>query len=253
MFFYVSKIVDRCLEPLNAVVLVQLAGLILLLAKKETIAKALLAASTATILMIAVFPVATLVTRPLEQWMPASPALPERIDGIVLLGGGQDAELTQAYGKPTGSPETMAEFVALARRFPDAKLVVSGGWSSISRPSITAADVISLFVSQQGIDARRLIIQKNSRNTFEDAAFARKIVKPKLGESWILITTALHMPRSILVFRRMGWDVQPDPVGYRFAPQGYEFTFDASEQFAMLRDAVHEWLGLLAYKATGKI
>jgi DUF218 domain len=63
----------------------------------------------------------------------------------------------------------------------------------------------------------RIIVERKSRNTTENAAFTKQLVMPKPGERWLLVTSAMHMPRAVGVFRKAGFAVDAYPVGYQTA------------------------------------
>ena len=100
----------------------------------------------------------------------------------------------------------------------------------------------------------RIAVEDKSRNTLENAEFSRRVADPKPGERWLLITSAYHMPRAMAAFRLAGFPVEACPVDWR--TRG---LVDLGRPFALLSDglhrtdtAFHEWLGLLAYRLTGK-
>jgi uncharacterized SAM-binding protein YcdF (DUF218 family) len=182
--------------------------------------------------------------------------VPGRVDGIVLLGGAERQGLTAAYGfvHMNDESERITAFVGLARRFPDARLVFSGGSGKLTSTPMSEGEVIQMFFREQGLDAGKVLVEDRSRNTYENALFTKALVQPKPGERWLLVTSAFHMPRAVAVFRKEGWEVLPWPVAYRTFPQpALTVDGDAIEQFNKLNRALHEWLGLLAYRMTGKL
>jgi uncharacterized SAM-binding protein YcdF (DUF218 family) len=254
VFFYIAKVAAFFLAPLNSLAVLLLIALGCLWSGRIRAAKWLLGSSLAIVVVVVAFPVPQLAVGALERSIPPPAVLPDRIDGILLLGGGQDLDLSHAYGRPSmnDDAETMTEFAALARRFPEAKLVFSGGSGKLVRRPLSEAEVVVMFFVQQGLDAGRLMLEAKSRDTYENAVFSRELARPKPGESWLLVTSALHMPRSVAVFRKIGWEVVPYPVSYRAAP-GVWPPFDVARQFRLLDEALHEWTGLWAYRATGRI
>jgi hypothetical protein len=80
------------------------------------------------------------------------------------------------------------------------------------------------------------------------------LVKPKKGETWLLMTSAWHMPRSAGIFRRIGFDVVPYPVAYRTFGDERDLRLAPPmiERVIMLDYSVHEWIGLLTYWLAGK-
>ncbi len=107
-----------------------------------------------------------------------------------------------------------------------------------------------------GIARDRVTLESRSRNTAENAAFTRVLVEPKPGERWLLVTSALHMPRAIGCFRRAGFPVEAYPVDWttprRLSLAPLLPSFEPGRGLRELDSAAHEWLGLLAYWLTGR-
>jgi uncharacterized SAM-binding protein YcdF (DUF218 family) len=100
----------------------------------------------------------------------------------------------------------------------------------------------------------RITAEEQSRNTIENAVFSRLIANPKPSERWLLITSAYHMPRAMAAFRAAGFPVEAYPVDWRTrGPADLVRPFGAiSDGLGRTDTAVHEWLGLLAYRLTGR-
>ena len=254
MFFFLSKILVPLETPGDLLLLLLGIGLILSWTKRLRRAGAwMLAMDLAALLLIAILPISTWVSLPLENRFPRPRNLPAHVDGIVVLGGAIDPILTERHGIPSlnSAAERMTEFVRLAKRYPDAKLAFSGGSGRLSFKSVsfTEADAARLFFEQQGLDASRVAFERRSRNTYENVIFTKSLVKPLPGQIWLLISTARDMPRSVGIFRQAGWPVVPVPVAYK---TGLPNEFILSDKLKSLDDATHEWLGLLIYRIAGK-
>ena len=106
-----------------------------------------------------------------------------------------------------------------------------------------------------GIPRERLIIENKSRNTAENVAFRTRLASPRPGENWLLVTSALHMPRAVGLFRKAGFPVVAWPVDYRTS--GREgiglFRDSAADSLQNTTIGMREWLGLIAYRLSGKI
>ena len=87
------------------------------------------------------------------------------------------------------------------------------------------ADFAGAIFESLGIAKSRLIMERRSRNTLENAEFSKALVAPKPGERWLLVTSAFHMPRSVGLFRKAGFAVEPYPVDWRVGGRGDLFTF----------------------------
>src|SRR5205807_816226 len=150
--------------------------------------------------VVALFPVSSWIGAPLEDRFPRPVTLPERVDGIIVLGGAVKPDTTEKRGLPSlnSRAERMTEFVRLAKLYPEARLVFSGGSGllEIQRPRMTEAATARLFFQQQGLDIHRILFEDRSRNTYENVVFAKALVKPLPGQVWILVSSAQDMPRS---------------------------------------------------------
>ncbi len=258
MFFVVSKVAGIVLfHPLNFLLLFGLLGLLLGLTRLRRSGRAI-ASTTAVLLLIAAFsPLSALILRPLEDRFPQPPRAMPAPTGIVVLGGALDEDLGRARGQPTltEAAARLTSGVALALRYPQARLVFTGGSANLD--SGTAADeaggVRDLWLSL-GLRAERMTFEDRSRNTYENATLTRTMVQPKPGERWLLVTSAAHMPRSIGIFRHIGWAMIAYPVDYRTFGDARDAkpTTLALASLIRLDVALHEWVGLVAYRVTGK-
>ncbi len=254
MFFILSKLVWALIEPTNLLILGFLTGTLLLWLGRTRAARNTLAVTSIVLLTVVLLPVGDALLIPLEQRFPA-PELPPRLDGIILLGGAQRPLLTRDYHQPamSGAAETMTTFLALARAHPEARLVFAGGSGDPRHQDVSEADTVRLFLRQQGFDPNRLTYERRSRNTYENAAFAKRLVTPKPGQQWVLVTTAYGMPRAVGVFRAAGWPVIPYPCDYRVGRHLQLLpSLLIGDSLSTLAMALHEWLGLTAYYVTGK-
>src|SRR5438309_3442724 len=148
----------------------------------------------------------------------------------------------------------MTAIAELARRFPDARIVFSGGSGRIIYAGVSEASLAARLFESFGIAKERIALEDKSRDTDENGRFTKELVQPKPGERWLLVTSAHHMPRAVGVFRAAGFPVEAYPVDWR--TRGAE---DALRPFASVGDglrrsdtAVREWVGLAVYWLTGR-
>jgi len=256
MFFVLSKLLGFLTTPSNFIGLIGALGLLLLLTHRRRLATSLLATSAALVMLFGFGPLGDALLLPLSERFPpwreggAAPA------GIIVLGGAINPELSVARGMPelNAAAERMTVVADLARRFPQARVVFTGGNNNLVDNSVTEAQVAQKLFDSFGIARERVVLEDRSRTTAENATLTRELVKPQPGERWLLVTSAAHMPRSIGVFRRAGFSVEAYPVDFR--TRGW---IDAATPFASVSDglartdtAVHEWLGLIAYRLGGR-
>jgi uncharacterized SAM-binding protein YcdF (DUF218 family) len=177
------------------------------------------------------------------------------VDGIILLGGAVDPSLSAAWEQTEvgAAAERLLALLTLARQYREAKLVFTGGSGTMLQQQHKGADwVEALFIEMSDISPR-VQFERESRNTHENAVFSKALVKPQPGETWILITSAFHMPRSVGIFCRHDWSVIPYPVDhYARKDKLLRLDFDLNGHLHVLGIAVREWLGLAAYRITNK-
>ncbi|MFQ6017059.1 MAG: YdcF family protein, partial [Kiloniellaceae bacterium] len=191
---------------------------------------------------------------PLEDRFPAPGGAPGKVAGIIVLGGGIDLPASVGRGVPQLSQwaDRITAFVALARRYPQARLIYTGGSPSLVDQEHREADFAKVLLADLGLDARRVVFERNARNTRENAVFAKQRMRPMAGETWLLVTSAHHMPRSVGTFRRAGWEVIPYPVDYLTARGAARHPdFDVQRGLARVAIATREWVGLVAYRLFG--
>jgi len=236
-FFWISKIMWLFVSPDSLLVIYVGVTLLLSVLGWLVWTKMALMLLFSILLFIGIFPVDEWLFYPLEKLYIEDPELNE-VDGIIVL---------------SGSLERDVEFMALARKFPNAKLVFTGGSPSMIHQELKDADIARKFFVRQGLDVSRIVFERNSRNTWESAAFSYNLVKPSAEEKWVLITTAWHMPRSVGVFCKVGWNVIPYPVGFKSNPdQLFRIDWDFASHLIGLVYAVKEWIGLIAYKISDR-
>jgi uncharacterized SAM-binding protein YcdF (DUF218 family) len=240
---------DSLARPSLALTLVALVGLVLLFADRRG-ARWLLLLGVAPLAALLVLPFDRWAARPLEDWYPTLADPPAHVDGIVVLGGADRLAVSRDRHTPglNSEGERMTEFLALARRYPKAKLVYTGGahWRGWGE-----TDAARLLFGQFGLDGR-VRYEDHSANTWENALFTRRLIDPHPGETWILVTSAVHMPRAMAAFRAAGWPVLADPVAFRTPRTDIWLAgVNIAERLALFDEAVHEWLGLAEYWVRG--
>lgn len=172
---------------------------------------------------VLLFPVDDWLLRPLENRFPV-PQAPAQVDGVVVLGGAVSASISADRNLPTlnRDADRLVAFAALAHRYPNARLVFAGGPVAPAAGAVTEAEVSRMLLDQLGIQPGRVLVDDQSRTTWENAANALALARPHAGETWLLVTSASHMPRAIGAFRGAGWPpMLPWPVAYRTTRQGW--------------------------------
>ncbi|HEX4113216.1 MAG TPA: YdcF family protein, partial [Stellaceae bacterium] len=216
--FVLGKLYWYIVAPGNLLTIILLIGAVTLLSRRRRTGAVLAGIAAVGFAAILVTPIPDWTILPLEDRFPR-PRLPDRLDGIVVLGGAVDEAITRARHAPTvnDSAERVIETAALARRYPAATIVLSGGEGLRSIGWNEAAPTRDILESL-GVPAGRMVLETRSRNTIENAEDSFALVHPQPGQNWLLVTSAFHMSRAVGCFRHVGWQVIPYPVDYRTAP-----------------------------------
>ena len=253
MFFYASKILWFFATPSNLFIAATIVGAVLW---RRRGGRQLALAGAGALVLSSLTPLPWLIAAPLENRFARPPGDFAQPTGIVVLGGAMDEELSMARGTPTltDAGARMTDAVALARRFPQARLVFSGGSARLGEHAATEADAARQLWLSLGVPPERMTFEDRSRNTYENAVFTRDLVQPKASEIWLLVTSAQHMPRAIGIFRKIGFAVVPWPGDYHTFGDARDWRPSRSAGYALrlFDDAVREWIGLAAYYAAGR-
>jgi uncharacterized SAM-binding protein YcdF (DUF218 family) len=256
MFFYISKALWLIAQPASLILLLLLVAFVFGFGRRRGLSQLCVAIAAAILFACAFTSLGYLALRPLEETFPR-PAPPADVAGIIVLGGGMDGEINAIrHGYELNrSGDRFVEALRLAQAYPQARILVSGGSGMMFPEGDTEAQAGARFFAALGIDPARIIEEGGSRNTEENAQLTRETLDPKPGETWLLVTSAFHMPRSVGLFRKAGFDVVPWPTDYfTTGTDGPGLRLDQpSENFSVATRAMREWVGLLAYWITGKI
>jgi uncharacterized SAM-binding protein YcdF (DUF218 family) len=198
-------------------------------------------------------PLALWLTAVLEmRFVPPNP-MPDHLTGIIVLGGGlrlHDSALRDTLSLSEAGDRLLA-LADLAGRYSAARIVVSGASGDLFSDGENEADLVRVHARMLGVDPTRIIVEDRSRNTYENAVYTSALLKPEQGQTWLLVTSAWHMPRAVGAFRRAGFSVIAYPVDFRATRPWWPF----SEVAAGLRATdliAKEWFGIVAYRLMGR-
>ncbi|MGF7161199.1 uncharacterized SAM-binding protein YcdF (DUF218 family) [Rhodoligotrophos appendicifer] len=250
-FFSVSKLFWILADPGNFLVLLIVLGLLLQFVPRVRTAGVVVTGLGAVgMVLVFLLPIGLWLLAPLENRFPV-PRLPERVDGIVVLGGVTRNDVSAARGTPQLQlgAERLTKATQLANEYPAAKIVIAGGSGEIDPEGSPEAVLMREVMVDLGVNPERILLDDKSRNTYENAVEAKRVADPKPGEIWLLVTSAYQMPRAVGAFRKVGFDVVPYPVDFR-TPAEHRRHLD--HLLSRLATGEKEWIGLLAYYLTDK-
>lgn len=256
--FVLSKLVGMLTEPITVFYLLMVLGCLLMYSRHRIkLGRKILTVSLGVVTIAAVVPFDRWFMVALENRFPPPAALPEHIDGIIVLGGGTNPSISAARHQVSinSAATRMTALVPLANRHPEARLIFTGGSGSVFEQEFKEAIYVKEFYEQIGFDTSRISFEDQSRNTHENAVFSKQLMGPKPGETWILITSAFHLARAIGCFRAAGWPVIAYPVDYltsgRTSFGWADLHFNPGTGLSGLHTVIHEVLGLISYRLLG--
>jgi len=258
VFFVLAKVLWFLLQPSSLMVGAVLAGTVLAATAWRRLGLGLLWGAGIGFLICGLSPLGDVLIRPLEYRFPHAELdrTGASIAGIIVLGGGGDH---QAIDSPqlaalNEAAERYTEAVVLARRLPEARLIFSGGSGGLLTSEPPEAEMAGRLFEALGIAKGRITLESVSRDTYENAQFTARILQPKPGERWLLVTSAWHMPRAMGCFRRAGFAVEAWPVDYR-APRRLDMTrlhSSVPEGLRRIDFITREYIGLVVYYLSGR-
>ena len=255
VFYIASKVFWGLASPVTLLLILALLG-ILLSFRRPGIGRAVTAASLLVLAAAAETPLGLLLVRPLEDRFPSPSAEMTPPDGIIILGSATDGATSAARGQAVfDEGERVIQGVLLAKRYPKARVIYTGGSETfLGRVVAPEAEESRKLMVELGIDPARIALEDKSRNTEENASLTAAIVHPEPSQHWLLVTSAFHMPRSMGVFRHAGFAVSAYPVAFRTLGPGRDLSWNQSpsKNLRTFELAVREYVGLLAYWATGR-
>jgi uncharacterized SAM-binding protein YcdF (DUF218 family) len=257
LFFFLSKTIGKMLLPTNFLIGIGVIGALLLATRFASLGRRLMVVAVLMLAVCGFSPLGSWLLYPLESRFPPWDAARGAPDGIIILGGSIDADLSVAHGGAVVRSEADRIIAAavLARQYPNARILFTGGSANLLSNDAKEADYAGALFESLGVAKARLTMERRSRNTQENVEFSKAMVAPKSGERWLLVTSAFHMPRSVGLFRKAGFAVEPYPVDWRVGGKSDLLAFFpvADDGLGRTEIALREWMGLIAYRASGKI
>ncbi len=253
--FVLKKVLSALLYPLPVCLLLMLVGLVLLWrGRRQAWGRGLVTTGFVLLLLCSFKPLPNLAVRALEDdYEVFSPAQHPGVEvaWVVVLGGGitDDPALPPNGQLSAVSQARLIEALRILAFYPQARLLLSGGGFFSTIPEASALREVAALL---GVDPARIQVEDRSVDTADQAVRVRRLV----GEApFVLVTSAVHLPRSMALFERQGMRPLPAPAQYlvrrqsRLRPGSF---FPTSENLSKLTAAWHEYLGLLWARLRGE-
>ncbi len=255
--FFLGKIVGLITQPLNWVALCLVLGL-LVSVRKPRLGSGLVVTAALVLLLMGWLPLPDSSVRALEtRYAELAPdADLSGYTGVVLLGGALGAgHVAQAHSQPSlnDAAERMVASAAILLRYPKMQVVFTGGEGALLGTGPSEADRAKVFFSSLQIANSRVQYESVSRNTYENAVLTAQLPGVQTSQRWLLVTSAWHMPRAMATFEKAGWNVTAYPVDFRTGADTPWTEYDLAQGADRWGLLLHEWVGMLSYRLTGRL
>ena len=250
MSFYLSKILWLILNPYNFFIFINIITVFLYIYNFKKISVSLFIINFLFLFTISIFPIGNFLINKIEKEYHFTTQVPDVLDGILVLGGATLPILFKEFNQVSvnGSAERLIESVKIIRKFEKSKIIFSGGSGVLDRSDLGHAEAAKFFYETVGVDTQKIIFENRSRNTYENILFTKSIVDPTKNEKWLLITSASHMKRALLVGKKLGWNFIPYAVDFKtYKKIKFKPSFNLLSNLVSFQQASHEWLGLISY------
>jgi len=261
MFVFLSKLLPIFIYPLGlASVLLIVALLLKDRGKKQRV---LLILALSILWLGGNRWVAVGLTRSLE-WRYLPPEEVPQADAIVLLGGCTDPwEYPRQMVEMSGCVDRVFYAAWLYEHGAAPYILSSGGYLPWKGERTSPAEEMVPILEKLGVPNEVVWLEPKSRNTYENALFAKEILQEKGIDKIILVTSALHMPRSVSLFEHQGFEVLPAPTDYFVTQSLWQSLFRPNAMTAFMNIfptvdnmekttlALKEYIGIIAYHLRG--
>ena len=254
--FFASKIFALLTQPLTWVLALLMVSL--RVRHRPKLARVLVGTALALLLLLGWQPLPDLLIRQLEnQYAEIPPQADLRgYVGMVVLGGSTESSyVAQAHVQPllNDAAERMTAPMAMLRANPHLRMIYTGGGPELPPGALTEAQRAKIFFDSMGLSGPAVVYETASRTTHENATLSAQLPGIDITQRWLLVTSAWHMPRAMTTFAKAGWNVTAYPVDFRtgWATPWTEYSLGSGLRSWQL--ALHELLGDLAYRLTGRV
>lgn len=261
MFIFLSKLLPNFVYPLGLVCIFIILALILY--RKPAWQRLVLVLALVVLWLGSTRWIALGMVRSLEwRYLPMT-QMPSA-DAIVLLGGGtESAEYPRQTVELNSSGDRVLYAAWLYKQGKAPHILLSGGLIDWLDTGSTPAEDMAVILDMMGVPKEALWLESTSRNTYENAVNSRKLLNEKGINRIILVTSALHMPRSVDLFKHQGFDVIPAPTDYSVTQAAWQRLTDPNlatqllnlmpniDNLSSVTRALKEYLGMLVYRLRG--
>jgi uncharacterized SAM-binding protein YcdF (DUF218 family) len=171
-------------------------------------------------------------------------------DSIILLGGGSIDKVPDLTGTGVLSGIMLSRVVTAVRlqKKLNVPIIVSAGWDDKNRTA--EAYIVRRFLIDLGTADSKIIIEDRSRNTIENARYSKEICKEFGFKKPILLTSAYHLKRSMIAFKKVGMTAIPFPASFKtdkFRIYRWQSVLPSAGNLNRVSTVLREYIGILFY------
>ena len=259
LLFYLSSFLALPFYPIGLAVALLCAALIALAAKRRKTGAALVVFALVELYALSSDPISWYLVRSLEKQYSPVTTFPSQASIVLLTGGEVPRMPPRLYDEVNAAGDRILYAARLFNQGVAPRIIVTGGNLDFLRSGCGSQAEASgrLLTGLFGIDPGHIVLETGARNTYENAVFTRNMLDSlHLSRRVILVTSAVHMPRSVAVFRKAGCTVFPAPANFLVDVPHQEKLIAILPNTGALANstaALHEWYGIAAYKLLGRL
>jgi len=257
MEFILSKTLNFFTYPLNILLTIAFIIILFFFFNKKKIIKCFSLLFIFLFIFFGIYSLPYFLLNKLEDYIKPSKISYSQLTGVVVLGGGIEQGLVSKERNEASlseHAERLTKAVEIFKKNPRVIILFSGSGGPLKQQQgWSDSDNTRKFFIEQGVREENLIFENQSRNTFENVKYSKKILEDKKG-NWGLITSASHMARSFMVFKKNGIILEPISVDYKTGTSKiFWLTFNFYKAVKLWNVLLHEITGIVYYKLTDKI
>jgi uncharacterized SAM-binding protein YcdF (DUF218 family) len=259
MDLFLSKLLPLFIYPIGLSCLMMMAAIFAILKRRSKLAILWITLAASLLLVTSSGWFSNWIVRSLEQqYLPGD--VPQA-EAIVLLGGATSSQLAPRPWVEILDEGDRVLYTAKLYREGKAPLIIpAGGRIEWQGPGTAEAEDMATLMETMGVPRSAMILEPNSLNTYENAVNVKAILEERKIDRFLLVTSAAHMPRSMMIFRKLGMNAIPTPTDYQ--KSDLEATSSSFERrlLNLLPDAqrlqetnraMKEYVGMVIYKLKG--
>lgn len=215
----------------------------------------------AAVVLLYIFSNPFLVDEAFRAWEPVTPdwdTMHTTYDAAIVLGGIGDVDLRLQKLNFGHSADRLFQTLRLYHLGRVKKIIYTGGSGSIEFPEKKEGRFVQKYLHEINFPDSALIVESDSKNTFENATFTKHILDSlKLKGNFLLVTSGFHMRRSMAIFEKAGYkNIYPYVTnrvsGVRRKTLDHLLIPNSNALFGSDL-LIHEWVGYLIYKLKGYV